>query len=64
MPYKDRCVTMYGGRVEDKKGRVEKKQGVADEGGDGDKELEWKTDEKMSESVERRWDKGQIKAIN
>lgn len=63
MPYKDRCVTMYGGRVQEKGGGW-KKEGVADEGKDGDKGIEWQTDEKMSEGGEKRWCEGQIKTIS
>lgn len=63
MPYKDRCVTMYGGRVKEKGGWVEK-EGVADEGKDGDKGMERQTDEEISEGGEKGLDEGQIKAIN
>ena len=63
MPYKDRCVTMYGGRVEEKGGWW-KREGVADEGKDGDKGTEWQTDAGISEGGEKGLDEGQIKAIN
>ncbi len=55
---------MYGGRVKWNEGAGRKREGVADEGKDQDKGMEWQTDEKISEGGEKGLGEGQIKAIN
>lgn len=47
MQDKDRCVTMYGGRVKEMKRGGWIKEGVASEGRDGDKGLGWQINEKI-----------------